>query len=159
MRSLRNLRQAVESQCQSTRSVVNKHTLEALGQHLGGRALGRHRRIEDAILAVVAAFLVVNGHATDAAGMHALPAPAALQAGAPLDGPLLLERATARRRRALVEGCGAPRCARRRALGKLAIEDGAATRGRIEVLLEPAPALVGRAGAVLVVCEVVYTHI
>jgi hypothetical protein len=62
---------------------LEKHTLEALGQHFCGRALGRHRRVEDAVLAIVAALLVVNGHAANAAGMHALAAPAALQAAGP----------------------------------------------------------------------------
>lgn len=32
-------------------------------------------------------------------------------------------------------------------------------RGRIKVLLEPAPALIGHAGAIVVVCEVIHTHI
>jgi hypothetical protein len=63
---------------------LDRHTLEALGQHLGGRTLGRHRRVEDAVLAIVAALLVVNGHAANAAGVHAFPAPAALQAAGPL---------------------------------------------------------------------------
>jgi hypothetical protein len=84
---------------------MRTHTLEALGQDLGRRALGRHGCVEDAVLAVVAALLVVNGHAADAAGMHALPATAALQAAAPLDRALLLERPAARWRGALVERC------------------------------------------------------
>jgi hypothetical protein len=74
-------------------------TLEAVGQDLGGRALGRHGRVKDALVALIAMLLVVDGHAAYAARVHASPAAAAL------DGALLLEGATARGRGPLVQ-CG-----------------------------------------------------
>lgn len=104
MRSLRNLRQAIKYQFFSCGAARGRHTLEALGQGLGGRALGGDRRVEDAIFTIVSALLVVEGHATDAARVHASPAATALQAAGALDGAFLLQRSTARGRRALVEG-------------------------------------------------------
>ena len=81
---------------------MRRHTLEPLCQNIGRRTFSGHGRIEDALFAPIALFLVVDGYAADAAGVEALAAAAALQAGSPLDGTLFLESATARGRRPLV---------------------------------------------------------
>jgi hypothetical protein len=64
---------------------MRQPTLKSVCQYLGGGAFGRHGCVEDTVLAVVAALLVVNGHAPNGSGMHGFPAPAALHASRPLD--------------------------------------------------------------------------
>ena len=64
---------------------VRRLTLKAVCQNVCGGAFGGHRRVENAVLSVVALLLVVNGHATNAASMHAFPTATALQTPAPLD--------------------------------------------------------------------------
>lgn len=119
---------------------MRQHTLESVCENLSRRAFGGDWRVEDAVLAIIALLLVVNGHATDAACMHALPASTALEAAAALDRGFLLEGATARRCGTLVQGRGPGRGS----LGHVAVEDRRASCARVKVLLEPAHALVAR---------------
>jgi hypothetical protein len=151
MRSFRNLRHAVYVSLASSDSAQCR-TLEAVGQNFRGRALGGYRREEDAVLAAVGTLAIVNGDAADAAGVHALAAPAAL------DRALLLESAAARRRCALVQRRRRPRGARGRALRDVAaVEHRGAAGARIKVLFESAPPLAGRAGAIVLVGKVADT--
>jgi hypothetical protein len=70
-------------------------TLEAFCENFGRGALGRYRCVEDAVFAIITAFLVVEGHATNATGVYGLSAATASEAATPLDGTLLLESTAA----------------------------------------------------------------
>ena len=60
-------------------------TLEAFCEYFGRRAFGRDRCVEDAIFAIITAFLVVKSHTTNAAGVYGLSAATAPEAATPLN--------------------------------------------------------------------------